>query len=254
MRLLKILFLLFTLVSVAGCSSLAAKDETAGWSAKKLYDEATQALQGKDWEQAIKYYETLQARYPFGVYAKQALLDSAYAYYKYGEPESAIATADRFIKLHPLSPEVAYAYYLKGLANFYRGRDFLDPILPHDPSQGDTDAMRQAFQDFTTIIKKYPQSRYVDDARRRAMYLRNLVAESELNIAHYYMERGAYVAVVNRCSHIVQNFEGSKYVPKALALMVQAYRKLGDDKLAEDTERVLRLNTPQAGSKAATGG
>src|SRR5438105_8675877 len=105
---------------LAGCGLFSGKedDETIGWSAQRLYGEAKDAMASKEWTKAIKYFEKLEARYPYGRFAQQAQLEVAYAHWKDNEKALAIAAADRFIKLYPNHPNVDYAYYLKGLINF----------------------------------------------------------------------------------------------------------------------------------------
>ncbi|HEY9198114.1 MAG TPA: outer membrane protein assembly factor BamD [Gammaproteobacteria bacterium] len=238
--------LLVILGFLGGCSLLPEQiDETKDWSAQKLYSEAKSALGESDWEQAIDLYEKLEARYPFGRYAQQALLESAYAYYKYDEPDSAISAVDRFIKTYPRHPSLDYAYYLRGLVNFTRGDNFMDRILPRDPSERDAGAARQAFFDFGELVKRFPESRYAKDAGLRMLFLRNNLAQYEMHVADYYMRRGAYVAAANRAKQVIENYQGTPAVPQALVVLVQAYRKLGLDDLAADAERVLKLNYPE---------
>lgn len=231
---------------LGGCSLLPDQiDETKDWSAQKLYSEAKSALSEGDWEQAIDYYEKLEARYPFGRYAQQALLESAYAYYKFDEPDSAISAVDRFIKTYPRHPNLDYAYYLRGLVNFTRGDTFMDRILPRDPSERDAGTAKQAFLDFGELVKRFPESRYAKDAGQRMVFLRNNLAQYEMHVADYYMRRGAYVAAANRAKLVIESYQGTPAVPEALVTLVQAYRKLGMDDLAADTERVLKLNYPE---------
>ncbi len=245
MRLLKSLNVAFALLLIAGCSLLPAKvDETKDWSASKFYTEAKTALNDGNYETAIKYFETLEARYPFGPYAQQAELEVAYAYYKYDEADSAIAAADRFIKLHPRHANVDYAYYLKGLVNFNRSASFFDRILPQDPAQRDPTHVRQSFEDFAALVKNFPNSKYANDARLRMIYLRNNLARYEIYVADYYMSRGAYVAAINRAKYLIEHYPNSPANADALAITATAYRKLGETRLAEDTEQVLKLNFP----------
>ena len=247
MRILKPLAVLFLALAVGACSWLPkAGDETKDWSASKIYSEAKSALTGGDYETAIKYYELVESRYPFGRYAEQAQLDIAYAYYKYDEPESAIAAADRFIKLHPMHANVDYAYYLKGIVNFNRDTGLLQRFLPQDMATRDPASARQAFLDFDALVKKFPNSKYAPDSRQRLVFLRNTLARHEIAVAQYYMERGAYVAAANRAKYVVEHYDGSLPVPDALAIMVNAYDKLGLDKLASDARRVLALNFPKS--------
>lgn len=243
------LFIIFTLISLTflhGCSVFQAadEDETSGWSASRIYSEGKKALKEEDYENAIRMYEALESRYPFSRYAQQAQLETAYAYYKYDEPASALAAADRFIKLHPRHPNVDYAYYLKGLINFNRSSGFLQRLIPQDLSSRDPKTVRQAFFDFSALVKKFPDSRYAADARQRMLHLRNSLAAHELHVASYYMKRKAYVAAANRGKYVVENYDRSTSVPAALHLMARAYTKLEMPKLANDAMRVLQASYP----------
>jgi len=237
-------FLFLMLAFNLGCTSLFGKEEdkTRDWSASQFYNKASEALSQGDYETAIKYYEMLEARYPFGKYAMQAQLDVAYAYYKDGESDSAIAAADRFIRTHPSNPHVDYAYYLKGLSNFNRSIDIMTRFLPTDLSQRDSGAALESFNDFAELIRRFPDSQYAPDARQRLLYLRNLIAQQEVHVASYYMKRGAYVAAVNRSKEVVEKYPRTPAVEEALEIMVEAYKRLKLDDLAADTARVLAYN------------
>jgi outer membrane protein assembly factor BamD len=240
---LKSLFtLLLPLLILTACAAPELQDETKDWSASQFYTEAKQALTDGDYDQAIKYYESLQARYPFGPYATQAQLDVIYAHYKSGEPDSAIAAADRFIKLYPKNPYVDYAYYMKGLANYNRNTSILTHLLTSDPSERDAGAALSSFNDFSELARRYPNSKYSADARQRMLYLRNNIAKYQLHVAHYYMKRGAYLAAANRANRVVSNFERTDAVEEALKIMIDAYTRLGLKTLAADADRVLTLN------------
>jgi outer membrane protein assembly factor BamD len=237
--------LLRTLIAallLSGCAMPEQIDVTKDWSANKFYSEAKDAMKDADYEQAIKYYEKLEARYPFGRYATQSQLDVIYAHYKNGDADSAIAAADRFIKLYPQNPFVDYAYYLKGLANYNRDRSFTSRIFPTDASQRDAGATLNSFNDFAELVRRYPDSKYAADARLRMVYLRNNLARYQIHVARYYMRRGAYLAAANRASRVVANFQRTDSVPEALQIMADAYDKLGMTNLADDAERVLALN------------
>lgn len=228
-----------------GCGILPGDlDQTKGWSAQKFYTEGKAALSSGDYEQAIEYFEKMQARYPFGRYTQQAQLEIIYAYYKHDEPDSAIAAADRFIKMYPRHPNVDYVYYLKGLVNFNKGKDLVTKLIPQDPTERDPGAARQSFNDFGELVKKFPESKYAKDARQRMVFLRNNLAFYELHVADYYMRRGAFVAAVNRGKYVVENFQGTPAVPGGLTVMIQAYEKLGLTNLAADARRVMQQNYP----------
>lgn len=236
------------IAALGACASID-DDPTEGWSAGQLYDEARKALDRGYYETAIDYYETLEARYPFGRYAQQAQIEGAYAYYKYNELDSAIAAADRFIKLHPLHEHADYAWYLKGLANFDRTKDYFDFLIDSNPSENDPTPLIRSFDDFGYLVRNYPDSRYVQDARQRMVYLRNELAEYELDVGDYYMRRGAWVAAANRAKYVIEHYQGAESIPTALAMMITAYRKLGLDDLAHDAARVLRVNFPERASE-----
>jgi outer membrane protein assembly factor BamD len=227
---------------IFACAVPDMQDETKEWSASQFYSEAKDAMTGGEYEKAIKYYNGLQARYPFGPYSMQAQLDIIYAHYKNNEPDSCIAAADRFIKLNPQNPYVDYAYYLKGLANYNRNTSILTRLIDTDPSQRDAGAALTSFNDFTELVRRFPESKYSADARQRMLYLRNNLAMYQIHVARYYMKRGAYLAAANRANRIVTNFQRTDAVKEALEIMIEAYTRLGMSKLASDAERVLALN------------
>ena len=230
---------------LSACSILSKDpNNTDLWDAKKFYEEAKEAIRIGDYESAINYLETMEARFPFGVYAQQAQLDIAYSYYKFDEPDSAIAAADRFIKLYPRHDNVDYAFYLKGLASYHKGMNVAQGYVSLDATKRDAQPFIDAFNFLSSLIDKYPDSKYIDDSLQRLVFIRNQLAQHELNIAEYYFGRKAYVASVNRGKYILEHFPRTQAVPKALALMAKAYDALGIEDLADDTRRVLSLNQP----------
>ncbi|ORU91669.1 MAG: competence protein ComL [Cycloclasticus sp. symbiont of Bathymodiolus heckerae] len=219
-------------------------DKQANWSAADFYKEAKTAMDEESYEKAITLYEGLESRYPFGRYAQQAQIDLAFAYYKNDEPESAIATANRFIRIHPRHENIDYVYYLKGLINFNRGIGFLERYLPTDKSQRDPGAAVESLDDFATLIRRFPNSQYITDSKQRIVALKSNLALHDLNVAKYYMKRKAYIAVINRTKHIIEKYQRTTAVPRALLLMVDAYQKIGMNDLAADAQRVYDLNYP----------
>jgi len=234
---------LLTILFTFGCST-TPEDELDALPADELYRRAKTALDSGDYETAINTFEKLEVRFPFGKYAQQAQLEIAYAYYKFDEPDSSIATADRFISNNPGSPHLDYAYYLKGLVNYSRGANLVDRVAPRKPSERDTRALRDSFNDFTQLVKKFPDSRYAADARERLVFLHNQLARYEINVADYYMKRGAYVAAANRAKYVIENYQRTPAAQDALQVLVQAYTKMGMTDLAHDVQRVLDLNRP----------
>ncbi len=237
-------FLLYIVVSLAvtACGPDKEVDITANWSVEQFYSEARKELSSGNYITAIEYYETLESRFPFGKYATQAQIDVAYAYFKFDEPDSAITAIDRFIKLHPRHDSVDYAYYLKGLVNFERGGTVLDVISDRDMSRFDKNLLLTAYNDFKLLLQRFPGSKYAADSRKRTIYLRNELARADYSAASYYASREAWVAVTNRTRFILHNYQGASVVRQTLELQLQAYRQLGLDELARDTERILELN------------
>ena len=243
--LLALLFAACTALLLAGCGLLSSeKDETVGWSAQKLYGEAKDAMASKSWDRAIKYLEKLEARYPYGRYAQQAQIDIAYSYWKNSDRAQAIAAADRFIKLHPNHPNVDYAYYLKGLANFRDDLGLFGVLGSQDLSERDAKSSKEAFETFKDLVARFPDSKYADDAAKRMNYLVNTLAKNEVHVARYYYRRGAYVAAANRAQYAITTYPQAPSVEEALGLMVQSYDALGLPDLRDDAAKVLKKNFP----------
>lgn len=240
-------------LGLGGCGLLPdVIDETAGWSAQRLYSEAKEQLDEGNYERAIKLFETLEARYPYGRYAQQAQIEVAYAYYKDQEPISAIAAADRFIKLYPNHPNVDYAYYLKGLVNFNDDPGILGRLsmfgirAEQDMAERDPRAARESFAAFKELATRYPDSKYTPDAIARMKYLVNALASHEIHVAKYYLKRKAWVAAANRAKQVLQNYPEAPALEEALAVLIVAYDELGLTELRDDARRVLALNFPQS--------
>ena len=211
-------------------------------SAKQLYQKAHGEMIGNRFSEAIESYNLLESRYPFGRYAQQAQLELAYLYYRQSNSDSAVASADRFIKLNPQHANVDYAYYIKGVALFDKGKTFLNFILPRNPSDKDPEPLLASFEVFDSLIKKYPDSTYADDAKQRMIYLRNELAEHELAVADFYMRRGAYVAAANRATYVMEKYQGAPSMPQAVYILELAYRQLGMEDLATDANKIYVAN------------
>lgn len=241
------LLVLFLLTFAGGCGLLPEQiDETAGWSANKLYAEAKAAMADGAYDKAIKYYEKLEARYPYGRYAQQAQIETAYAYYKQDEKAQALAACDRFIRLHPNHPHVDYVYYLKGLINFNENLGLLGYVSMQDQSERDPKAAQESFAAFKELVTRFPDSKYAKDAALRMAYLVNALAAHEVHAARYYLKRGAYVAAVNRAQHAIQTYPDAPAIEEALFIMIKAYDALGLNDLRDDAERVMRKNFPNS--------
>ena len=230
----------------AGCSSLNSEDETVGWTAQHLYGEAKDAMANRSWQKAIKLLEKLEARYPYGRYAQQAQLEIAYANWKDSERASAIAAADRFIKLYPNHPDVDYAWYLKGLVNFYEMQGVLSWLTTPDMSDRDPKAARDAYFAFKEVLTRFPDSRYAEDSRARMRFLVNSLASNEVHVANYYMKRGAFLAAANRAQYAIEHYPQAPAVEEAMSILVKAYDSLGMTDLRDAAGRVLTKNFPES--------
>jgi len=235
------------LLALAACGGFnSSDDETLGWSAQKLYGEAKDAMGSKDWPKAIKYLEKLEARYPYGRYAQQAQLEVAFCYWKDNERASAVAAADRFIKLYPNHQNADYAWYLKGLINFNETLGLLWWLTTPDLSDRDPRAARDAFNAFKEVITRFPDSKYAEDSAARMRYIVNSLASYEVHVARYYMRRGAYLAAANRAQYAIKTYQSAPAVEEAVFVLARAYDALGMVELRDDTARVMRSNFPNS--------
>ncbi len=243
----RIVCLLTVLTLLGGCWPFGhGKDEDNDQksSEQMLYRSAQSSLRSGNYRDAITKLQKLEARFPFGRYAEQAQLELIYANFMSYQPEAARSAADRFIRLHPQHPNVDYAYYIKGLAEFNKDRGLLDRFSATDISKRDPTSIRQAYLDFSEFLEKHPESEYAADARQRMVYLVNVLAKYEINVARFYMRRGAYVAAANRARNVVEHYSQSQSVDDGLAILIEADWRLGLPNAANDALRVLAANDP----------
>ncbi|CAN7357837.1 outer membrane protein assembly factor BamD [Trinickia sp. LjRoot230] len=232
---------------VTGCHGLPQKtDETVTWPNSKLYSEAQDALSGGDWGKCAKYFEALQGRDPFGHFAQQAQINVAYCNWKDSEPAAADQAIDRFIKLHPDHPDIAYAYYLKGMIHFNDDLGLFGRFSGQDMSERDPKSLRESYDAFKVVVDKYPNSKYAPDAAARMRYIVNALASYEVHAADYYYRRGAYVASINRAQRAIKEYKNAPAIEDALHLMILSYTKLNEQKLADDARRVLAATFPDS--------
>jgi outer membrane protein assembly factor BamD len=217
----------------------------ANMTEKELYLKAQEYLKEESWGYASTYLQELETRYPFGPYAEQSQLELIYAHYLDYDQDKAASVAERFIRLHPESPNADYAYYMKGLSNYTEGEGIFERFLPTDMTQRDPGPALQSFDDFRQLLLRFPTSQYNNDARARMIYLRDRLARHEIEVANYYFQRKAYIAAVNRGRYVVENYPQAAAIPDALAVQVQGYRLLNLNDLANDNLIVLRTNYPQ---------
>ena len=238
--------LLLAAMLMTGCAILEGKDKTAGWTAEEFLSTGQKQMSSGDWVGAIETYKKLLGRFPYGRSAEQAQLDTAYAYFKNDEPALTVAAADRFIQMHPTHPNVDYAFYLKGLALFEPPDSLFDSLSGYNPANNDIGPIREAFVAYQELISRFPNSRYAPDTRERLIYIINVLAIHEVEVARYYYAMGADVAAVNRARSVLETYRNSSAVEDALGVMVKAYARMGLDELHHDAVRVLELNYPDS--------
>jgi outer membrane protein assembly factor BamD len=247
-RSLRFLLLPLLIVAVAGsgCARLKGafkdKDEHEGQPVEALYAKGHRSMRHGNWNNAETTYKRLMAQYPYGPYTEQALMETAYAQYKMGKHEDAVSTIDRFLRTYPTHRNAAYMYYLRGLSNSSRDAVFLQRVWRLDVSRRDLATPRQAYDDFSILTRNYPNSRYASDARQRMVALRNLFARHEIDVALYYLRRGAWVAAASRAKGLLETYPQSAHQNDAVAVLAEAYTRLGNETLAADARRVLAQN------------
>ncbi len=243
----------FVAMLLAGCGLLPeVKEETAGWSADRLYKTAHDTMLQGNYIRAIKLFDQLEARFPYGRYAQQAILESAYANWRGGEQAAAIAATERFIRTYPNHPNVDYAYYLKGLVHFREDQGILGYVYELDLAERDPKEMRASFAAFKELTTRFPDSQYYQDSIARMRYLNNAMSAYEVNVANYYYRRGAFLAAANRAQASLVNFPQTAANERALDIMKNSFQKLGLEQLSVDSKQILAKTYPQ--SKYVVGG
>ena len=230
---------------LGGCGLFADKvDERKGWSAEQFYAAAKEQFDAGNWEAAVKIYEQLESKFPFGRFAQQAQIEIAYCYFKQGETAQAISAIDKFVKLHPNHPNLDYAVYLRGLVNFKEDLGPLTRIVAQDLADRDPKAARESFESFKDLVTRFPESRYAPDSRERMAYLVEALARHEIHVARYYLSRGAWLAAANRAQDALKRYANAPVQQEALEILVESYDRLGLPQLRDDAKKVLALNFP----------
>ncbi|WP_372657447.1 outer membrane protein assembly factor BamD [Hydrogenophaga sp.] len=239
------LCLLGAALALPGCSS-TPEDNTAGWSPNRIYAEARDERDAGNHEKAVALLEKLEARSAGTALAQQAQLDKAYAQYKSGEQAQALATLERFMKLHPTSPAMDYALYLKGLVTFNDDLGLFGSMARQDLSERDQKAAKESFAALRELVTRFPDSRYTPDARTRMLYIVNSLAQYEVHVARYYFNRGAYLAAANRAQSALTDYNDAPALEEALYILVRSYDALGMTQLRDDAQRVMLASYPQS--------
>jgi outer membrane protein assembly factor BamD len=231
-------------LGLAGCGLFGDKDVKKDWTAADFYKAAKEEFDNHNWEQAIKLYEQLEGKFPYGRFAQQAQIEVAYAYYKQGETAQAVAALDKFIKLHPNHQNIDYALYLKALVNFKEDLGALSRLITQDLADRDPKSARESFEGFKDLVTRFPESIYAPDSRERMAYLIEALARHEIHVAQYYLRRNAYLAAANRAQDAITRFPNSPSHREALDIMIEAYDRMGLPQLRDDAKKVLAKNFP----------
>ncbi len=231
--------------ALAACGT-APQDEYANVNSDKLYADAKQEQSDGNFETAVKMLEKVEARASGTLLAQQAQLDLAYAYHRSGEKALALAKLERFIRLHPTSPAMDYAYYLQGLINFNEDLGLFGRLARQDLAERDQQASRDAYESFKQVVDRYPESKYAEDARLRMNHVVNSLAAGEVHVARYYLRRGAFLAAANRAQQAIKDYPQSPAIEEALYIMSRAYDQLGLVQLRDDAVLVLKQSFPES--------
>lgn len=231
--------------ALGGCGLIKDKAEAQkDWTAAQFYEAAKAEFDNRNWEAAIKLYEQLESKFPFGRFAQQAQLEIAYSYYKQGETAQALAAIEKFTKTHPNHPNLDYALYLRALVNFKEDLGPLSRFTRQDLADRDPKAARESFEGFRDLLTRFPESRYAEDSRDRMAYLIEALARHEINVARYYLSREAYLAAANRAQGAIARYPNSPIQREALDIMIESYDRMGMTDLRDDARKVLLRNFP----------
>lgn len=241
---MRILMILLALSILAACSSDGSR-QRAEETEQEIFEKASKAIDDQNYFLAVETLQKLESRYPFGKYSEQAQLEMIYAQFQSQELEGARASAERFIRLHTDHDKVDYAYYMKALTTYELGLSLVERYFADEQAMRDATPAREAFQEFSELIGRFPNSEYAYDARQRMIYLRDRLALHDVHVAHYYLKRHAYLAAANRGKNIIETYQGTSHVADGLALMVEGYTLLGQQKLADKSFKVLISNFPE---------
>jgi outer membrane protein assembly factor BamD len=242
--LLRLISLSALILALGACSG--GEEEFGDTDEQQIYDIGVRSVETGNWPRAIAAFQQIEAAFPFGRYAAQSQLELIYAYYKNGEAEAARAAADRFIRLYPDNPNIDYVYYMKGMAFYSEDSRILGRWLPTDPAKRDPGKARESFADFAQLLQLFPTSEYAPDARARMIYLRNLLAQYEVYVSEFYIQRQAYLAALTRARYVIENYQGAPQVPRAFEIATEMYLRMGLNDLADQTLAVLKQNYPDS--------
>lgn len=240
-----LLIIVIILITIIGCTTIDnASLLHQNYSAKYIYKVGHEQFGRRDYYGAIKTFHMLNSQYPLNKYTELGNLDLIYAYYYNNESEMALTLGYQFIKKHPVSIQLGYIYYIMGVINFNNNRDFLQRHLPYNVTQHDPKNFLKAFYDFKYAIIYNPKANYIKDARKRMVYINDVVGKYQYNIAKFYFDRKIYRATINRVKTVIKNYPQSQVIEKALVLLIQSYDILKMSYQTRQYLKLLKINFP----------
>lgn len=255
MRILRFLILICCALCLASCASDKTIEDPGaafkGQSSEQIFTLGVQQLMDHDYDKASKTFEGLDALYPFSDQTQKGQLYIIYAYYENNDVPSTLAAADRYIQLYPLGPHTDYAYYMRGLAEFYQNTGFLEHYFRTDYSQRSLQPLQKAFADFNELVHRFPESAYSPDARQRMIFIRDTIAQYNAELAEFYYEHESYIGAANRATLVIHSFQGTPSVRDALIVLVKSDFKLGLPDQANQAYQILQLNYSDVPSLAS---
>lgn len=213
---------------------LHAKVDPGTKSVEELYNNGVDALGQKRYATAVSQFDAVEQNYPYSSWAVNAQLMHGYAEYLQNHYTEAIGSLDRFIQLHPTSPNASYAYYLRGLS-------FYEQIADIQRDQKGTQQAMVALQD---VVNRFPESAYARDARLKIDLCRDHMAGKEMEIGRFYEQQKLYTAAIGRFQRVVDDYQTTNHAPEALHRLTELYLLLGMTDQAKKTAAVLGHNYP----------
>ena len=201
---------------------------------EQIYSDAWKQIDRGNWLQAGLQFDEVERQHPYSVWARRAMLMSAYCYYEGNRYQETVDAATRFIQLHPGNKDVPYAYYLKAISLY-------EQIGDVNRDQGKTEEALTALQD---LIQRFPDTEYARDARLKADLARDHLAGREMMIGRFYLRNSDYLAAINRFKSVIDKYQTTSHAPEALERLTEAYLSLGIMKEAQTSAAVLGFNYP----------
>ena len=232
--------------AAAGCSLLGLDKDDASNDLNKdaaqynerpveqIYGDAWAQINKGDWENAAKQFDEVDRQHPYSVWARRAMLMSAFCSYQANKYSDAVSTADQYISLHPGSHEVAYAFYLKAISLY-------EQIVDVNRDQANTAGALVALQD---VVQRFPDTEYARDATLKIDLTQDHLAGKEMAVGRYYLTRGDYIGAINRFRVVIEQYQTTPQIAESLERLTEAYYSLGLNSEAQTAAAVLGANYP----------